>query len=144
MSSHAEKRKALEAKKAENARIAEAQKAAREDARIDDESAYEDARAAAYAKFGADKVLGGEVIGAGFVLLHWPDEVEWKHFVNKGILKKDGLTYERCKDLCQRCLCYPTLEKFDTLCKANANAPIALATRIVNAMQPQVEAEGNE
>lgn len=138
-----EKLKALAELRAANRALAERQAKEIAERRTDDEIAYETARGEAYAKHGAARVLGGEIKGAGFVALHWPNEIEWKHFVNRGILKKDSLTVDLCKDLCQRCLVYPTLARFDEICQINPNAPVKLAEQIMVAMRPEVEAEGN-
>lgn len=138
------KREELAAKREANRILAESMEETREQARVADEIAYEEARARAYAdpKLGPDRVVGGEIKSAGFVLLRWPDAVTWRHFQNLGILKKDGLKQELCDDLVCRCLEYPDLAKFRQLLERNPAASVQLTTVLIDQMQPDGDALG--
>lgn len=131
----------VEAKRNANKAKAEALAEARELALLDDEEAYEDARAKAYddPAIGPDRCLGGLIEGAGgsgYVLFRWPDEVTWRHFQNRGILKKDGLTTELADDLTCRCLVYPKLEQWREIMRRNPSASFQVAAKITEAMAP--------
>ena len=54
----------------------------------------------------------GEITGSGWVILRWPNEIEYKIFADRGILKQDGLTLGLCDQICAQCLVYPDAEKF--------------------------------
>jgi hypothetical protein len=140
------KREELAAKRDANRKVAEAMAEAREQAMIDDEVAYEEARASAYAdpKLGPERVTGGLVKGAGFVLLRWPDAVTWRHFQNLGILKKDGMKQELCEDLLCRSVVYPDLPKFRQILERNPSASVQLTTMIIDQMHSEAFALGNE
>lgn len=139
-------RAALAAKRAENRRTAEAAVEAGELARVEDELAYEEARARAYAepRIGPDRVVGGEIAGAGFCVLIWPDPVVWRGFQDRGILKKDGLKQELCDELVSRCVRYPEPARFKAMLEKNPAASVQLATALINAMQPEDAALGKE
>lgn len=136
------KRNELRAKRAANRRAAEQALVAGELPWLDKEIAYEDARARAYAEYGPERVLGGEIKGAGFAVLRWPSPIDWRYFVNKGILKKDKLTDELCEELVLRCLCDPTRDEYREMVRRNPNVNVALATKIIDAMTGEEEAAG--
>lgn len=117
-------------------------------ARLDDEEAFEEARAKAYSDpaIGPDRCIWGRIEGAGdigFALFKWPDDANWRHFQNKGILKKDGLSTELADDLTCRCLLYPSLEKWREIMRRNPAASFTVAAEITAAMAP-TEAESGK
>lgn len=131
----------VEAKRNANTARAETMAEERELALLDDEEAYEDARAKAYEDpaIGPDRCLGGLIGGAGgagHVLFKWPDEITWRHFQNRGILKKDGLTTELADDLTCRCLVYPALDRWREIMRRNPSASFQVAAKITEAMAP--------
>lgn len=135
-------RKQLLEQRAKTKAIADAQQEAAELARLEDEIAYEQAREKAYGDYGAGHVIGGEIKGAGFVVLRWPDQFTWRYFVNQGILRKDKLTEELCQGLVHKCLVYPALDKFKQMFDRNPNTAVQLAGKIIAAMAPEEDAEG--
>lgn len=136
-----QRRLEVEAKRNANRAKAEALAEQRELALLDDEERYEEARARAYEDpgIGPDRCLGGLIEGAGgagHVLFRWPDEITWRHFQNRGILKKDGLNTELADDLSCRCLLYPELDKWREIMRRNPSASFQVAAEITAAMSP--------
>lgn len=133
---------------ARDANQALAEKAAEgaEGPRLLDELAYEGARAKAYTDpaVGPARVVGGEIKGAGFVLLRWPDAINYVYFVNKGILKPNGLTSELCRELVCRCVLYPAIDPFKTILERNPGAAVALATKLLEGMNSEALEGGKE
>lgn len=140
----AELRRRAEEKRAANRRRAEGAQADAEKARLVDQIAYEEALEAAYSKYGVGQVISGEITGSGWVILRWPNEIEYKVFADRGILKQDGLTLGLCDQICAQCLVYPDPERFKQYRKRNPHASIRLANRLVEAMAPKVAEEGKE
>ena len=141
---HAELRRRVEEKRAANRRRAEGAQAEAEPARLLDQEAFEDALETAYSKYGPGQVISGEITGSGWVILRWPNDIEYKVFADRGILKQDGLTLGLCDQICAQCLVYPDAEKFKGDRKRKPHASIKLANRLVEAMSPKAEAEGKE
>lgn len=141
---HAELKKELEAKRRRNREQAEAAAKAGEEKRLREEIAYEEARAAAYEKYGVSRVIGGEIRGAGFVILRKPTQAEWRLFANRGLLKPDKITEELCGELVYRCLVWPSPAGYEEILKLNPNASVSLTSQITEAMSSKDLAEGKE
>lgn len=141
--SHIEELRAkAEALREGNRRRAEVKQEAKEEERLLDLIAYEEALTTAYDKYGPDRVISGEITGSGWVILRWPNEIEYKVFADRGILKQDGMSLALCDQICAQCLIYPDADRFKTYRKANPHATIRLANKLVEAMAPKAEEEG--
>ena len=142
-----QRRREVEQKRLANTARAEALAEERELALLDDEEAYEEARAKAYddPAIGPDRCVGGLLRGAGaagHVLFKWPGSVDWTHFQNRGILKKDGLTTELADQLTCKCLLYPSLEAWGEIRRRNPSASMQSAVQITEAMSPAEQDAG--
>lgn len=116
----------------------------RELVRLEEEARFEEALGRAYAdpKLGAERVIGGEIEGAGFAILKLPDPITWQHFQDRGILKKDGLSTGLCDDLVTRCIYYPDLQTFRQMLDRNPAASVKLTSLLTDAMSPEDMAMG--
>lgn len=112
------------------------------------EIAFEDAKIAALDKYMPEELFEAEVENVGPVLLHWPDEITYNHFMKgSGAIKGDlsGMTMEKVEDLIARCSIFPKgPEMLKELREKNPHARTVIQNKLFEKMRGRLDDEGKK